>query len=158
VNRVLIGRLGRPHALAGGLKYRSDEPALLLRQSRVYLEGLGWRAIERVEELPAGLVVYFVGASDREAAEELADRDVYLEAESLPALQDGWYYFQLLGLPVLLDGRPWGEVVDVIDNGAQDVLVVSGASGRFMVPLQAPYVEIKGGQVRLSQVPTGLLG
>lgn len=157
MSRVRIGRLGKPHALAGGLKYRSEAPEALLGRGRVYLEGLGWRAVERLEEISGELIVYFTGVDDRNAAEQLSGRDVYVEAESLPEAEDGWYYFQLIGLPVFLDGEPAGEVVDVFDAGAQDVLVVERGPRRYMIPLQAPYVEIAGGEVHLKEPPEGLL-
>ncbi|WP_287370144.1 ribosome maturation factor RimM [Oceanithermus sp.] len=157
MNLVRIGRLGRPHALAGGLKFRSEAPEALLGQSRVYLEGLGWRAVARVEPLGEDLVVYFAGVESREAAEELAGLDVLLEPESLPEPEGGWYYFQLVGLPVFLGEELLGEVVDVMDTGAQDVLVVRRGARRLLVPLQAPYVEVEEGAVRLVAPPEGLL-
>ncbi len=157
MNHVLIGRLGKPYALAGGLKFRSEAPEVLLGHARVYLEGLGWRAVERVEEMPGELIVYFVGVDSRQAAEELSGRDVYVEAESLPEPEGGWYYFQLVGLPVLLDDEPAGEVVEVFDAGAQDVLVIERGLQRYMIPLQAPYVEVTDRAVRISNPPEGLL-
>ncbi|WP_457638368.1 ribosome maturation factor RimM [Oceanithermus sp.] len=157
MNRVLIGRLGKPHALAGGLKYRSEAPEVLFGRNRVYLDGLGWRVVERLEEVGDELVVYFAGVKSRQAAEELAGRDVYVNPESLPEAAGGWYYFQLVGLPVLLDGEPAGEVVDVFDAGAQDVLVVERGSRRYLIPLQAPYVEVKGGAVKVTNPPAGLV-
>lgn len=157
MNLVRIGRLGRPHALRGGLKFRSEAPEALVGQARVYLEGLGWRAVERVEALGSELVVYFTGIASREAAEELAGRDVLLEPESLPEPEGGWYYFQLVGLPVFADEEPLGEVVEVMDTGAQDVLVVRRGARRLLVPLQAPYVEVAEGAVRLTAPPEGLL-
>lgn len=157
MNLVRIGRLGRPHALGGGLKFRSEAPEALLDQPRVYLEGLGWRAVARVEPLGEDLVVYFVGVESREAAEELAGLDVLLESENLPEPEGGWYYFQLIGLPVFLGEEPLGEVVDVMDTGAQDVLVVRRGARRLLVPLQAPYVEVAEGAVRLVEPPEGLL-
>jgi len=157
VSRVRIGRLGKPHALAGGLKYRSEAPEALLGRSRVYLEGLGWRAIERLEEISGELIVYFVGVDDRHAAEQLAGRDVYVEIESLPEVEDGWYYFQLVGMPVYLNGQPAGRVAEVFDAGAQDVLVVERGPQRYMIPLQAPYVKVADGEIHLDKPPEGLL-
>ncbi|WP_457628348.1 ribosome maturation factor RimM [Oceanithermus sp.] len=157
MSRVRIGRLGRPHALSGGLKFRSEAPEAILSQERVYLEGVGWRAIERVEALAGGLVVHFVGVTGREAAEQLSGRDVFVEAASLPEPEGGWYYFQLVGLPVRLGGEAWGKVVDVFDSGAQDVLVIKKGARRFMVPLQAPYVEVADDEVRIQEPPEGLL-
>ncbi len=157
MSRVLIGRLGKPHALAGGLKFRSEAPESLLGQERVYVEGLGWRALERVEDISGDLVVFFAGVCDREGALSLSGRDVYVEEDSLPEPAGGWYYFQLVGRPVYLDDEPVGEVVDVFDAGAQDVLVIGSSARRYMVPLQAPYVELTGGAVHISNPPEGLL-
>ena len=113
--------------------------------------------MERLEEVGGAVVVYFVGVESREAAAQLSGRDVYLEAEQLPEPEGGWYYFQLVGMPVWLEGEPWGEVAEVLDSGAQDVLVVKKGPRRFYVPLQAPYVSVENGEVHLSSPPAGLL-
>ncbi|MER3426407.1 MAG: hypothetical protein C4299_04550 [Thermoleophilia bacterium] len=75
----------------------------------------------------------------------------------LPELEEGqFYYFQLIGLPVLVNGEPVGKVVDVDDAGAQDVLVVQVGTRRHLIPLQAPYVKPSATRIEVEPIP-GLL-
>ncbi|MER3451156.1 MAG: 16S rRNA processing protein RimM [Thermus sp.] len=158
---VEIGRLGSPYALAGGLKFRGEE--VLLHLERVYIEGQGFRAIQDVFRAGSDLVVQLVGVTSREMAEALVGLRVYALAEELPPLEEGrFYYFHLIGLPVYVGERLLGRVVDVLDTGAQDVLIVEGEGPRLrdraqrLIPLQAPYVQVEAEAVRVEPIE-GLL-
>jgi len=158
-DRVRIGVLGRPYGLKGGIRLRSEaDPEVLEALERVYLEGHGWRAVAKLEWVGGGPVVYFAGVGDRTAALALVGTPVLAAAADLPPLGEGaYYYFELMGLPVFLEGEPLGEVVDVREAGAQDLLVVRRGLREYLVPLQAPYVEIREGAVHLVAPPAGLL-
>ncbi|GIW35059.1 ribosome maturation factor RimM [Meiothermus sp.] len=161
MRRIEIGRIGKAYGMAGGLKFRGEPVVYDLE--RVYLEGLGYRAIEEIEELGNELVVYLSGVQNRQEAEQLAGLRVYADQDDLPQLEEGeYYYFELIGRPVFVDGRPFGEVVDV-EDGAQERLVIKakGTSLRaqsktYLVPLQAPYVKIEADGIYIETIP-GLL-
>jgi 16S rRNA processing protein RimM len=158
MNRVEIGRIGKPFNLQGGLKFRGEP--VILELDKVYLEGLGYRAIEDVEELNSEIVLYLVGLSNRNEAERLGGVRVFADRDDLPRLEAGeYYFFELIGRPVFVDGKPFGEVVE-IEDGVQDILVIkpSGTSLRaqsktYMVPLQAPYVSIKDDGIHIEAIP-----
>jgi len=156
--RVRIGVLGRPYGLQGGLRLRTEaEPAVLEALTRLYLEGRGWRAVERLEWVGPVPVVYLAGVVGRDRAAELVGTEVYAEADDLPVLEAGrYYYHQLVGLPVFLEGEPFGEVADVLAAAAQDLLVVRRGLREYLVPFQAPYVRLEGGAVRIEGAPEGL--
>lgn len=160
--RVEIGRLGKPYGLQGDLKYRG-EPVIEALE-RVYLEGLGYRLIEAVYPLNHETVIHLSGIDDRAAAERVALLRVYADVADLPELEPGaYYYFQLIGQPVFVEGKLFGQVVDLEDAGAQDLLVIrpSGTSLRAQhqthrVPLQAPYVRLEEDGIHIEPIP-GLL-
>ncbi len=157
MKQVEIGRLGKPHGLSGGLWFRAGEPGLLSYLDEVTIEGTGLVRLVELREMQGSLVVYFEGLSSREDAEAWVGRAVYANTESLPALEGGaYYYFQLIGMPVHMAGELVGEVADLIDNGAQDLLVVRHGSRTHLVPLQAPYVQVGEGEIQLEPIP-GLL-
>ncbi|KIX84533.1 ribosome maturation factor RimM [Thermus filiformis] len=158
---VEIGRLGSPYALAGGLKFRGEE--VILHLERVYIEGQGFRAIRDVFRAGSDWVVQLLGVTSREMAEALVGLRVYALEEELPPLEEGrFYYFRLIGLPVYVGEALLGRVVDVLDTGAQDVLVVEGEGPRLrdraprLIPLQAPYVRVEEGSVWVEPIE-GLL-
>ncbi|RDI95959.1 16S rRNA processing protein RimM [Meiothermus sp. QL-1] len=158
MERVEIGRLGRPYGLSGGLKFRGEPVVLALK--RVYLEGLGYRAIAKSENLNQEIVLYLAGVNSRDAAEALVGLRVYTDRAELPRLEEGsYYYFELIGRPVFVDGKPFGEVADMRE-GPQDLLVIraQGSSLRarhrtYLVPLQAPYVRVEEGGIHIEAIP-----
>jgi|GEM_PF-138988 len=138
------------------------EPEQLLKLKRVYLEGLGWRKVSAMQRQGLGLSVQLAGTDTREAALELRGVQLYAHDSELPKLDEGqFYYHELRGLPVQGEGgEVLGEVSDVLDMGFQDLLVVRHPTGEAMVPLQAPYVQVRRGRavVLSSDAPEGLIG
>jgi 16S rRNA processing protein RimM len=68
--------------------------------------------------------------------------------------------FQVRGMRVVLpDGRPLGEVVDVLQMPAQDLLVVRGGGREHLIPNVAPIVRRVDTEARCVEVdpPDGLL-
>lgn len=155
MKRVEVGRLGSPYGLGGAIKFRGEP--VVTELERVYIEELGYRAIEEAYYLGEEIVLELVGVNTVEAARALSGRAVLADPEELPDLEEGqFYYFQLVGLPVLVNGEPVGEVVDVDDAGAQDVLVVRIGNKRHLIPLQAPYVKASATRIEVEPIP-GLL-
>lgn len=158
MRRIEIGRVGKAYGMTGGLKFRGE--TVVFDLERVYLEGLGYRAVEEVEEQGNEMVLYLSGVDSRQEAERLAGLRVYADQEDLPPLEEGeFYYFELIGRPVFVDGKPFGEVVDV-EGGAQERLVIkaSGASLRaksktYLVPFQAPYVRVEADGIYIEAIP-----
>jgi len=159
-----IGHLLAPHGVKGAVKlFVIGEPGQLRRLKRVYVEGLGWRRLERVQESGPGLVLELTGVTDRSQAEALRGRGVYAADAELPPLPEGeFYYHELRGRPLLsASGERLGEVVDVLDMGQQDLLLVRHPLGESAIPLQAPYLVVtrRGRLLDLSlhDPPAGLL-
>lgn len=161
MRRIEIGRIGKSYGMDGGLKFRGE--TVVFDLDKVYLEGLGYRAIDEIKELNNEIVLYLSSVQNRQEAERLAGLRVYADQDDLPELEEGeYYYFELIGRLVLVDGKPFGEVVD-IEDGVQDLLIIKarGSSLRaqsktYMVPLQAPYVKIEADGIHIEAIP-GLL-
>jgi 16S rRNA processing protein RimM len=97
----------------------------------------------------------FDEVTDRNAAESLAGRSLFIEEASLPPLPEGEYYqFQLVGRVVTRsDGNELGRVSRVIDMPGHDLLEVQGALGEFLVPMRREFVEwidLERGEIRLA--------
>ena len=161
-NYVLLGTLGRTFQLEGGLRFYAlgDAEELAMRElKRVFLENFGERAVKRVRPVGAQLIVYFVGADNPQTAQLLVNAEVYAAKDALPETPVH-YLDLLLELPVIVDGEPFGEVVEVIPAGGdigQDVLVVEAGEREVLIPLQADYVSITEAGVTLINAPEGLL-
>ena len=74
----------------------------------------------------------FDGVNNRNDADLLKNRKLYLETEKLPEVGDDEYYFhQLIGLKVVTEsGDEWGEVVDVFNYPTTDALEIKKMSGK----------------------------
>lgn len=170
---IRVGHVLAPFGVQGAARlFVIGDPAQLLALPRFFVQDFGWLRAARVEPHGPGVVVAFVGVADRGQAERLRGKAVFADEAELPPLpEDEFYYHELRGLPVLdLSGRRLGEVVDVQDAGAQDLLVVRHAGGQALVPLQAPYVQLRSAEAAaapaarrppvavLLDAPPGLLG
>lgn len=145
-DRTRIGHLLGPHGVQGGVKlFVLGDAAQVRALKRVYVEGRGWLRLTRTEALAPGVVLHLAGVSTREGAEALRGLNVWAADTELPAPENGvYYYHELRGLTVTgAGGEPLGEVVDVVDMGHQDLLLVRHAGGEAYLPLQAPYVDIR---------------
>lgn len=157
-----VGHLLGPHGVQGAIKlYVLGSAEQLKKLKRLYIEGLGWVRVTRFKEHGAGMVLSLGGITDREMAAALHGKQVYAHDQELPPLPEGeYYYHELRGLQVRgHTGAVLGEVTDVLDMGHQDVLVVRGEGGEGLIPLQAPYVQVrrKMAVVLTEDAPEGLL-
>lgn len=78
---------------------------------------------------PQGLVAHLKGVDDRNTAELLVGSELVIDKSRLPPLDENdFYWHQLLGLQVVSEftgsRAMLGEVVDILETGANDVLVV----------------------------------
>jgi 16S rRNA processing protein RimM len=92
-----------------------------------------------------GVLVKLSGVADRNEAEALAKREVFVIRESLPtAGPDEYYDSDIIGTSVITeDGRDLGLITDIIVTGANDVYVAMGLEGEVLIPaIDAAVVEI----------------
>lgn len=119
-----------------------------------------WLTVASSRPMKDYLLVRFEGLDDRDAVEVL--RGAYLEAEPTgePPEGGGWWVYQLLGCSCR-DRREGelGRVVDVIEDGGGDLLLVEGPRGRVPVPLVEEFlveVDVEAGTLELD-LPAGLV-
>ena len=167
---VPVGTVGRAHGVLGWVRVRSDmEPAdELLRYDTWLLEcGGEWRptAVRAARVHGRVLLAHLDGCDDRDAASGLAGSRLGLPRDSLPVLEDGQYYWvDLIGLDVVDEaGEPLGTVHEMIETGANDVMVVrplapaTSAKGRpvdrfvpFLLGEVVREVDLEAGRIRVS--------
>ncbi|RWZ52079.1 ribosome maturation factor RimM [Labedella phragmitis] len=165
-----VGRLTKAHGLKGALKVElyTDDPASRFVPGAVFTlqvpEDSPWagKTVELAElrwynQQP---VAFFVGIEDRTAAETLVKAILWvsLDPDALPEEENAWYDHQLVGLRVVRDGQDVGRVARVDHFPAQDLLIVSTASGEVMVPFVSaivPSVDVVAGVVTITP-PEGL--
>lgn len=75
----------------------------------------------------SGLTLKLEGIDTRNDAETLRDAEFVIDRSELAELSEGQFYvFDIIGLRVITDdGRECGEVIEVLQGGANDVYVTS---------------------------------
>lgn len=136
---ITVGRVGSVYGVHGWVRVHSDTepPERILEYQPWQLKSRrGTEAIvlEASKHHSNDLLVKFVGIDDREQAKGLSRSEIAVDADQLPPLSAGEYYWhQLEGLVVI--GRyqgndfPLGRVARIMETGANDVLVVKGETG-----------------------------
>lgn len=157
--QVLVGRIGRPHGLKGGVtvEVRTDDPKARFAAGSVFETDPAEAGPLTVADsaLRSGTwVLTFVGYPDRTAAEQLRNVQLLIDTESLdaPTDPDEFYDHQLIGLRAeSLDGAALGTIEDVLHPPAAPVLVIRTPSGdEVLVPFVraiVPTVDLAAGSV-----------
>lgn len=88
--------------------------------------------VRRMRRHMDGMIILFERIAERNDAEKLRGKTVYIHLKDAVPLGDGEYYlFQIEGIRVITDtGTELGHLRDVIETGANDVYVVTGEDGR----------------------------
>lgn len=135
---LAVGKLRRPHGVRGDilLEVFTDFPERLAPGVNLYVgdEHKPLRLI-RARNRDNLLILRFSGYITPEQVNELTNQILYVKAAEIPALPEGEYYHhQLVGLNVTQDtGEPLGSIAEVIETGANDVLVVKLPSGKELL-------------------------
>ncbi|HWQ14004.1 MAG TPA: ribosome maturation factor RimM [Roseiflexaceae bacterium] len=128
---LLIGTIVAAFGLRGQVKLRAitNNPAHLRHIRTVYI---GPRRhpyeLKQVHEpRPGTLILTLEGVTTRTAAEDLRGAEVaILERDAAPLAEDEYFIHELYGLTVVTeDGAEIGRVREVLETGANEVLVVT---------------------------------
>lgn len=163
--RLIIGRVTRPHGVRGELRVQihTQQPERFLRLEQVLVgdQCLPMR-VEKARLHQHIVILKLAGCDDRNQAEALRNQLLQVpEEEAIPLEEDEVYLYQLIGLQVrTTDGLALGELVDVLETGANDVYVIRSPAGRELLLPDIPQVILEinpeAGYL-LVQPPAGLL-
>ena len=117
IDRVTVGRVGRPHGLDGSfvVENASDDPRWFQVGARL-LVGDGELEVVGARRAGGRPVIRLAGDAPRGTPLEVA-RDALP-----PTGEDEYYAFELVGLEVVEDGAPLGRVAAVLPGVANDSL------------------------------------
>jgi 16S rRNA processing protein RimM len=136
---MVLGRVSALFGVRGWVKvYSYTEPRDALLQYKDLLigrEGV-WQPAELVEGQQHGksVIALFKGFDDRDEAAALIGAELGVRRESLPEPKDGQFYWSdLIGLKVVhRDGTVLGKIDEMLETGANDVMVVKGEVERLI--------------------------
>jgi 16S rRNA processing protein RimM len=144
---VVLGRITAPYGVKGWVRvhpYTAAAENLVHYPSWWLGRDARWEEQQVIQSRVHGasVVAQLAGCDDREAASTLRGRQVAVPRAVLPATRENEYYWtDLIGLDaVTVEGAELGMVVQILETGANDVLVVRGERER-LVPFVSTVVR-----------------
>jgi 16S rRNA processing protein RimM len=135
----VVAQVMGAHGIRGELKCRivTDFPARRFRRNNTVLIDGGSHTIQAARVQGTTVLLKLADVADRDAAETFRNKEVLIRTADAIALPHGQFYWhQVIGLRVedATSHRPFGQITDIIETGANDVYVVKGPSGEILVP------------------------
>ena len=99
--------------------------------------------VESAVVSPRGIRLKLKGIDDRDRAEGLRGKLLFIDEAASTPLREGQYFVHdMLGLAVQEEsGRPLGEIADVLRYPANDVYVVRGGRGEILIPAVKEFIR-----------------
>ena len=150
---LTVGFLRRPHGVNGEIvmDLHTDFPERM-KGGRKLLIGEEHQPMTLTSVRPhqSGLLVKFKGVETPEDARLLRNQWVYIKTKDAPPLPDGQIYeYELIGFSVVDENNnPLGELVEILDTGANDVYIVKDDSGTEILLPAIPSVVLDLDPVR----------
>ncbi|CCN46903.1 Ribosome maturation factor rimM [Vibrio nigripulchritudo MADA3020] len=130
-DKIVVGKFGASYGIRGWLKVFSytDNAESIFDYSPWFIKQKGeWVEckVESWKRHNKGMVCKLEGLDIREEAHLLTNFEIAINPASLPELsEDEFYWRELFGMQVVTTkGYNLGEVVDLLETGSNDVLVV----------------------------------
>ncbi|MDD6042381.1 MAG: ribosome maturation factor RimM [Eubacteriaceae bacterium] len=158
MEKIKIGRIVNAVALRGevkvynysGYRERYEELDRIIVDNKEY-------DIERVRYQQQMVILKLSGVNDRNGAEALKNKDVFITEEDLCELpEDTFYIRDLIGMKVVDQSGEIGKIKDVLQPSAQDVYVIRTLSDKeIMIPAVKEFVKevnLEEGYVRVELI------
>ena len=136
MEKIKIGKIVNTVGLKGEVKVYNYSDSIEIYETieSIYVEDR-LTVIENVRAQKNMVILKLEGADDRNAAEALRGKELYITEDDLPELPEGQYYVRdLIGMSVTEeDGNLLGHVTDVLQNTAQDIFEVESENGKQLL-------------------------
>jgi 16S rRNA processing protein RimM len=145
--RLTIGNILAPHGVRGEFKLRlqTDDPEHLMTIKRVYLGDEKTPRIVLDVRLHAGhALMRLQGISSPDTVERFRGTPLRIRgADARPLAADEYFLYQIIGLDAFDEaGNRLGRVTDLMETGANEVLVISPEEGADILLPSHPEVVV----------------
>jgi 16S rRNA processing protein RimM len=164
--RILLGQITIAHGIKGEVivrSYASNPSDIAAYGPLTDKDGARPLTLTVLRDTGKGVVVRVKGVADRNGAEALKGRELYVARAKLPKASDAEYYHaDLIGLEAVTeDSKPFGRVIAVQNFGAGDLLEIKLSDGRdveFIPFTNACVPDVDMALGRLTVVPPVMTG
>ncbi|MCQ2555572.1 MAG: ribosome maturation factor RimM [Clostridia bacterium] len=156
---ILMGKIVSAVGIRGEVKIYSYSDDGFLKQKHIYVEKDEYK-VEKARMQGNTAVLKLKNVNDRNTAETLIGKNVYIMEEDLEELpEDNYYIRDLIGCKVIdIETSEYiGEVKDVLQYTAQDQLEIKMESGKtFLVPFVKAFAKevlIREKTIKVALIP-----
>ncbi|EKU46962.1 MULTISPECIES: ribosome maturation factor RimM [Brevibacterium] len=161
---LVVARLGKPHGIRGEftVEVRTDRPDERLVPGMTYATDpdIGELTLTSARWHRDRLLLAFDEVPDRTRAEEIRNTLLLAEQDDEADDEEAWLLDDLIGLKAFVGDEQVGEIVDVTNGTAQDLLHLRHTDGHeVLIPFVTeivPEVDTDAGRIALTP-PAGLL-
>lgn len=143
-DRVVIGRFGKTKGIKGFIRLYSfanpfdkiiDYPLTDSENNPITIDEWSIQNDYLIVKLPQ--------FDSPEAAASIVNHHVYTNRDAFPALTDGTFYWHdLVGCQVENhENESLGQVTSLMDNGAQDILIVENENTKTLIPFVDAHIQ-----------------
>ena len=141
--KLLVGKINGFFGVQGWVKifsYTEPRKNILEYQPWFFIDNGTYKVIEITtgREQSKTIVAHVKGIDNRDQVGQLIGKDLYIDKDQLPELNDDEHYWhELTGFRVInINGVDLGVVNYLVDTGSNNVLVTKGDAERWI-----PYIE-----------------
>ena len=135
---LIIGKIRKPHGVRGEVLFEviTDFPERIKKGISIFIGSQKKEyKIEGLRDHQSYLIVKLYGLNACEDVEQFRNQMVYIRTATVPKLpEDEYYHHELVGMSVLEDGKLIGKVREILETGANDVLVVMMNEDEILIP------------------------
>lgn len=136
MEKIKIGKIVNAVGLKGEVKVYNYSDSIEIYETAEYVYvGDDKAEIESVRPYRNTVILKLSGISDRNGAEAVKGKELFIDESELPELPEGQYYVRdMIGIEVKDEsGSVLGEITDVIQNTAQDIFEIKRTDGRNLL-------------------------
>src|SRR6185295_20389452 len=142
---LVVGFLRRAHGVQGEMimDLHTDFPERFRIGRKLFVgEEYKVMTVENVRSHAKGMLIKLKNVESPEDTAQFRNQWVYVKSSEVPALPEGQIYqYELFGFKVMDENEnPLGELVEIIETGANDVYVVRDESGKEILLPAIPSV------------------
>ncbi len=144
---LVIGQVGKPHGVRGAVRVvpHTDMPERYTWLEEIYVGEVQPQPVpvEYVRFHKNWVLLKLEGYDSRNEVEILRGQLLQVrEDQAIPLEENEYFLFELIGLRVNSDdGEYLGELVQVIETGANNVFVLKGSRGEILIPDTADVMQ-----------------
>lgn len=137
-NAVLVAVIIAPHGIRGTVAAESlsDNPRRFRAGAKFFDESGCFYTLDEASQHKGRLLLRFRDVHDRDAAEKLRGKKIYIDASQSEPLPEGnYYHYQIIGMKVQEDGVALGSIMDILPYSANDVFIIKTPDGQeILIP------------------------